>query len=34
LRPDEIIPSTFDPRVCPAVADAVKAAAIATGVAV
>jgi len=33
LRADEIIPSAFDPRVCPAVAAAVQAAAIATGVA-
>jgi malate dehydrogenase (oxaloacetate-decarboxylating) len=33
LRPDKIIPSTFDPRVAPAVAEAVKAAAIEDGVA-
>ncbi|MCY3019770.1 MAG: NADP-dependent malic enzyme, partial [Planctomycetota bacterium] len=33
LRPDKIIPSTFDARVAPAVAEAVQAAAIADGVA-
>jgi malate dehydrogenase (oxaloacetate-decarboxylating) len=33
LRPDYVIPSAFDPRVAPAVADAVAAAARAEGIA-
>jgi malate dehydrogenase (oxaloacetate-decarboxylating) len=33
LRPDRIIPSTFDLRVAPTVAEAVKAAAVRDGVA-